>query len=36
MTEDYSRKYFESHPLEEFSTARFAYSLYNMDGIEEL
>jgi len=36
MIKQLSKKYFASHPLKEFSAARFEYSLYTMPGIEEL
>lgn len=35
MIKELSKRYFDSHPLEEFSAARFEYSLYLMHGIEE-
>ena len=36
MIKELNQKYFKNHPLKEFSTARFEYSLYTMDGIEKL
>ncbi|WP_313164287.1 hypothetical protein [Sedimentibacter sp.] len=36
MIKELSKKYFTSHPLKEFSAARFEYSLYTMQDIEKL
>ncbi len=36
MIKELNKKYFKNHPLKEFSAARFEYSLYTMNGIEEL
>lgn len=36
MIKELSKEYFASHPLKEFSAARFEYSIYTMVGIEKL
>lgn len=36
MIKELNKNYFNKHPLKELSAARFEYSIYTMDGIEEL
>lgn len=36
MIKELDKKYFEKHPLKEFSVARFEYSLYEMPEVEKL